>query len=93
MAPTGDVVKVVDPVIPPEAAVIVVEPLLKVAVTRPAEPGTLLMVAIAESDELQNTDPVISRGKLSEKAPMALSCVAVPGAMLELTGFTDKEMS
>jgi hypothetical protein len=45
---------------PPEAAVITVEPVVEAAaVARPCECGELLMVAIPGSDESQTTDVVI----------------------------------
>jgi hypothetical protein len=57
---TSDVVSVVEPVIPPEVAVIMVEPVVEAdAVTRPCEPGELLMVAIPVSLESQATEEVI----------------------------------
>ena len=91
MDATGDVLSVVDPVMIPEVAVMVVEPMFKVAVASPCEPDPLLMFAIPVSDELQVTLNVRFRGMLSEKVPIALSCMTVPGAMLELTGVTDRE--
>jgi hypothetical protein len=45
---------------PLEVAVIRTVPMVEVvAVTRPCEPGSLLMVAIVISDESQTTDEVI----------------------------------
>lgn len=90
---TRDVVSVVDPVILPEAAIMMAEPMFKVAVASPCEPGALLMVAIVASDEVQVTDVVRFRVVPFEKVPMAVSCVVVSGAMLESSGATDRETS
>lgn len=52
-------VSVVDPLIPPEVAVMMVEPVVVVAVTRPCVPAVLPISAIPGSDEVQVTDDVI----------------------------------
>ncbi len=57
---TSDVVSVVVPVIPPETALMTVEPVMVIAVTSPCEPGVLLIVAIPGTDEFQVTDAVTS---------------------------------
>jgi hypothetical protein len=91
---TGDVVSVVDPVMLSEVAVIMVEPLVEVAaVTRPCEPMALLIVAIPVDDESQVTDAVRFRLLLSMNVPVAVNCAVVPGAMLELTGSTERDTS
>jgi hypothetical protein len=46
------------------------------------------MVAIVVSDEVQVTDVVMSRLALLEYVPLAVSRLAVPGAMLESAGTT-----
>jgi hypothetical protein len=51
----------------------------------------VLILAIPVSDELQVTDVVRFRVPLFEKVPTAVSCMVVPGAMLELTGVMDRE--
>ena len=63
---TCAVVSVVDPVILPVAAVIMVVPVVDVAIARPCEPGALLTFAIPVSDEPQVTDVVIFRVLLFE---------------------------
>jgi hypothetical protein len=90
---TSDVVSVVDPVMPPEAAVIMVEPVVEAAaVTRPCEAEELLMVAIPAFDESQTTAEVIYCLLLLEKVPIAVSRVVVPGAMTGLAGVTAIEV-
>lgn len=59
-------VSVVEPLMPPDVAVMKVDPVVEAAVTRPCKPGTLLMVAIPLSDESQLTDVVIYRLLLFE---------------------------
>ena len=56
---TFEVVSVVDPVMFPVVAVIMVVPVAEAAVTRPCEPVALLMSAMPISDEAQVTDVVI----------------------------------
>lgn len=71
----------VEPEIAPEVAVIVVEP-VEIELAIPFEPGSLLMVAIALSDELQITDEVTSPRKLLENVPNAMNCLVIPIAMI-----------
>ncbi len=81
----GVTVRVVDAVMLPDTAEIVVEP----AATEeadPLEPAELLIVAAPELEELQVTDVVRSWVELSEKVPMAVNCSLVPLAMLGLVG-------
>lgn len=54
-------VSLVDPVLPPYEAEIVVVPALLRAAASPSEPVVLLMVAMLVLEELQVTRPVISR--------------------------------
>jgi hypothetical protein len=86
MEARGDGVKAVEPEIPPDVAVMVVEPALT-AVARPWLP----MVAIPLSAELQATEAVKSRKLLSEYLPVALNCTVVPGAILVPAGVTATE--
>jgi hypothetical protein len=79
---TCTVVSVVDPVMPPDVAVIMVVPVVEDAVTRPCE----LMFATPVSDEAQVTDVVISNILLFESVAIAASRVVVPGAMTGLAG-------
>jgi hypothetical protein len=51
------------------------------------------MVAAAAEDEVQNTVPVTSCVLESLKVPMAVNCLVVPTAMLELDGLTAIETS
>jgi hypothetical protein len=88
---TGDVVSAVDPVMLPEAAVMMVEPMVMVAVANPCEPGILLIVAIPITDESQVTDAVRFRLLLSANVPVAVNCTVVTGAMLELAGATERD--
>ena len=59
-------VSVVDPVMPPEEAVMMVVPVVALARTEPCEPAALLMVATPGFDESQVTDDVIFRVLLFE---------------------------
>jgi len=52
-----------------------------------------LMVAAAAEDEVQKTVPVTSCVLESLKVPMAVNCLVVPTAMLELDGLTAIETS
>ena len=88
---TGEVVRVADPVMLPEAALIMVEPCVRVEVTSPSEPGLLLTSATAVFEELQVTDMFTMRKELSENVPVAMNCIVVPGAMLAATGVTESE--
>jgi hypothetical protein len=67
---TGVTVSVVDPVMLPDVAVIVVEPTATV-VASPLEPVRLLMVAILVFDEFHVTVEVRSCVVVSEKVPIA----------------------
>ena len=80
-------VRVVLPETVPDIALMTVEP-AATAVARPLEPGALLTVATAAADEVQVTDAVRSWLVLSEKMPVAVNCLVVPGAMLGLVGVT-----
>jgi hypothetical protein len=73
------------PEIPPNVAVIVVEPTL-MAVANPLEPAALLIEATASSDEFQVTCVVRSCVEPSEYLPVAVNCRVVPRAILGLTG-------
>jgi hypothetical protein len=61
----GVTVRVVDPDMPPEVAVIVVDP-VATEKADPLEPAALLIVATVRSDELQATSVVKSCVVLSE---------------------------
>lgn len=78
---------VVDPVMLPDAAVIVVEP----GATAAADP--LLTVATPVLDELQVTDAVRSCVVLSVNVPVAVHCCAVPLAIEGLVGVTAMDTS
>ena len=82
---------VVVPVIPPETALMTVEPVVVAAVTSPCDPGVLLTSAIPGSDEAQVTDAVTFLLPLSANVPVAVNCTVVPGAILELTGATERD--
>jgi hypothetical protein len=92
MDATGDVVIVVEPVMPEDVAVITAEPReVVVAVTRPREAEALLTTAIFASDEVQVTEDVRFLWVLFENVPVAVNRTLVPGAMLELAGVTERE--
>ena len=80
---------VVDPIMLPDAAVIVVEP----AAAAAANPLLILMVATPVLDELQVTDAVKSCVVLSVNVPVAVNCCAVPLAMAGLVGVTSMDTS
>jgi hypothetical protein len=86
---TWDVASAVVPVMPSEIALMTVEPMFMVAVASPV----LLMDAIPGSDESQDADAVTFRLLLSVNVPVAVNCAVVPGAMLELTGATERDTS
>jgi hypothetical protein len=88
----GVTVRVVDPVVLPDVAVIVVEP-AATEVADPLEPAALLMVATAAADELQVTAVVRFWVVLSEYVPVAMNCWFVPFAMLGLVGVTAMDTS
>jgi len=78
---------------PLEVAVIRTVPTVEAAaVTKPCEPGELLMVAIVLSDESQMTDEVIFCLLLFEYVPVAVNSVVVPSAMLGSAGVTAIEV-
>jgi hypothetical protein len=81
-------VKVVDPEILPDVAVIVVVP-PATPVARPLDE----IVAVAVFDELQATDPVMFCVVLSEYVPVAVNCCVAPIKMLGLAGVTAMEAS
>jgi hypothetical protein len=78
-------VSVVDPDLPPNVAVIVVEPAVT-DVARPLEPDALLMVATPAVNEFQVTDVVRFCVVPSEYVPVAVNCRVVPSTMLGLVG-------
>jgi hypothetical protein len=88
----GVTVRVVEAVMLPDAAVIVVEP-AAVDVATPLNPAVLLTLATAVADELQVTDLVRSCVVLSEYVPVAVNCRVVPLAMLGLVGVTARDTS
>jgi hypothetical protein len=65
-------VRVVEPEMPPDTAMIVVVP-VPTEVALPLLPETLLMVATDGTDELQVADVVRSCVVVSEKVPVALN--------------------
>lgn len=83
----GVTVRVVDPAMLPDVAVIVVDP----AATAAANP--LLMVATPVLDELQVTEAVKSCVVLSENVPVAVNCCVVPLATEGLVGVTAMDTS
>ena len=85
-------VRVVAFEMPPDAAVIVVEPAVA-AVAIPLDPAALLMVATAVTDEVQVTDVVRFCVLLSEKVPVAVNCCTVPLAIEGLVGVREMETS
>jgi hypothetical protein len=85
-------VRVVDPDILPDVAVIVVEPTAAEAAS-PSVPAALLMAATAAADEFQVTDVVRSCVVLSENVPVAINCSVVPSAMLGSSGVIAIETS
>lgn len=93
IAATGEVVSVVDALLLPKVAVMVVEPAAAVAVASPFEPWALLMVAIPVSEEAQVTDDVTLCWPPLEYVPVAVNCMVVSGAMLGLAGVMERETS
>lgn len=75
-----------EPLIPPNAALIVVLPLATL-VTSP----TLLIVAVVGLEELQTTELEMSCVLLSLKLPVAVNCLVVPTGMFEVAGVTTIE--
>src|SRR3990172_3212222 len=86
----GVTVSVVLPDLPPKVAVIVVGP-AATDVANPLVAVSLLMTAVAVSDELQVTTEVRSCVVLSEYIPVAVNCWVVPHAMLWFVGVTSME--
>jgi hypothetical protein len=80
-------VRVVDPEILPDAAVIAVDPAVT-DVANPLEPAALLMAATPALEEFQVTEAVRSCVVLSENVPVAMNCRVVPLAILGLVGVT-----
>jgi len=69
----GVTVKVVDPIIPPDDALIATEP-TAVAVVSPCIPEVLLISATDPSETLQRTASVRFCVELSENIPVAMNC-------------------
>ncbi len=88
----GVTVSVVDPVMLPDVAVMVVLP-AATPEARPLEPPALLIVATAGADEFQVTDAVRTCVVPSEYVPVAVNCRVVPLAMLGLAGVIDRDTS
>jgi hypothetical protein len=84
-------VSFVEPEMPPDVAVIVVEPTLT-EVARPFVPEVLLMVATPVFEEFQVTDEEISCVVWSDNVAMAMNCRVVPSTMLGLAGVTVVEV-
>ena len=85
-------VRVVEPEIDPEVAVIVGEP-TAVELASPSEPRAFEIVATASSDEDQITDAVRSWVVASVKSPVAVNCCVVPFAMVGSAGVTSMDTS
>jgi hypothetical protein len=81
-----ETVSPVEPLIDPKVALIVVLP----AATLEVRPWAL-MVAVAALEEVQVTVVVMSWVLLSLKVPVAVNCLVVPTAMLEVAGVTAME--
>ncbi len=79
--------RVVDPEMPPDVAVIVVVPAPTEAAS-PFEPVALLIVATAVFEELQETVEVMFCTEPSVNAPVAVNCWVLPSAMLGFAGVT-----
>lgn len=88
----GVTVSVVDPEVPPNVAVIVVEP-VAIDAARPWEPTVLLIVATPVLDEFQMAEVVRSCVVLSENVPVAVNCLPVPLAILGLVGVIAMEVN
>ena len=85
-------VSVAVPTTLPDVAVIVDDP-AATDVANPLEPAALLTAAIVVADDFQVTDVVRFCVVLSEYVPVAVNCLDVPSAMLELVGVTAIEIS
>jgi hypothetical protein len=83
-------VRVVEPEMPPDAAVIVDVP-KATGVAIPLEPAILLMVATDVADELQLADAVRSCVVLSVKVPIAVNCRVKPRIIRGWVGVTATE--
>ena len=88
----GVTVRVVDPEVLPDEAVIVVAP-AATEVARPMEPEVLLIVAMGEAEDAHVTEEVRSCVVLSEKVPVATNCCFVFLTMPGLTGVMDIDLS
>lgn len=86
----GVTVSVAEPVIEPEAAVMVVLP-VPTLVARPMVGEESLMVATVATEELQCTEAVRSCVLPSLKVPVAVNCCVVPSAMEAVAGVTASE--
>jgi hypothetical protein len=73
----------VDPLIKPNAALIVLLPVAMLDATPCA-----LIVAAAAFDEVQSTDALMSCEVASLKVPVAVNCFVVPTAIVEFAGVT-----
>ena len=78
-----DTVRPVEPLIVPNAAAMVVLPVATLVAT-----PVLAIVAAAGFEELQTTDAEISCVLLSLNEPVAVNCLVVPVAIVELAGVT-----
>ena len=83
-------VRVVEPEINPEVAVIVVTP-TALALARPSEPPAFEIVAALSFEDDQVTAEVRSCVEASVKVPMAVNCCVVPFARLGSAGVTSME--
>lgn len=93
---TGDVERIKEPCMLPEAAVMVVvtvETMAEDAVASPFEPAILLMSTTDLFDVVQVTDDVMFWVLWFEYVPIAVNCVLVPGAMLGSAGVMERETS
>jgi len=85
-------VRLVELVMPPELAPMVVLP-TPAAVARPAVLGALAMVATEADDELQWTFRVMSWVVLSLNVPVAVNCCLLPLDAIEFAGVMARETS
>ena len=85
-------VRLPEPEMPPEAAVMVVVPAAP-AVARPWDPAVLLMTAAAVFEDVQVTAFVIFWVVASEKVPVAINCCEVPLTIVASDGVTAMETS
>jgi hypothetical protein len=75
---------------PDKLALTVADPTAR-ALASPVVPAALLTDRTCELEEVQVADAVTSCVVPSEKVPVAVNCWALPTAMLELAGVTDRE--